>query len=480
MQRGGGGSPPDESGGTLAGWWPVVAIALAVFMLLLQATVVSVALPAIQKDLGASQTALQWVVDAYALTLAALQLTGGSAGDRFGHRTVFITGVALFAVASLASGLAPSVSVLIGAIAVQGMGGALMFSTTLALIARYYRGSSRGTAFAIRGTVAGVAAAAGPLLGGVITTGLGWRWIFFLNLPVAALTVAIAAATLRREASTDCGRRLDLGGAVTFSATLLLLVLALLRGNDAGWRSTQVAGLFVAAAVGLIVFVVIEHHRSGPMLDLSLFHRREFTGAQVAAVAAQGSLFPLYLYLSLYLQGPLGFSALQTGLRFLPITIPILLVGATVGTLMDRFPTHRLIGAGLVVIAVGLLLMHRLGATSHWTALLPGFIVAGVGVGLTLPPLGALAVSVVEPDRVGMASGINNTFQQVGFSTGVAGYGAVFAHQISASLAQATPSAHILTQAYAAGLNPLFLIAAVVAMLGAVLTLGLNRTGHRR
>lgn len=464
-------APLERNAGPLAGWWPVVAVALAVFMLLLQATVVSVALPAIHRDLGGDQTTLQWVVDGYALTLAALQLIGGSAGDRFGHRTVFVTGVTLFAVASLASGLAPTTGVLVGAVAVQGAGGALMFATTLALIARYYPGPSRGTAFAIRGTVAGVAAAAGPLLGGAITTGLGWRWIFFLNLPIAAVTVVLAAVSLRHEARPDRGQRLDLGGAAALSAALVLLVLALLRGNDAGWDSAQVLLLFAGAVVGLVAFVLVEHRHPAPLLDLALFRRRRFTGAQVAAVAAQGSLFPLYVYLSLWFQGPLGYSALQTGLRFLLITAPILLVGALVGILMDRFGVARLVAAGLVVLGAGLLLLCRLGPTTGWTALVPGFLVVGVGVGLTLPPLGALAVSVVEPSRVGMASGVNNTFQQIGFSTGIAGYGAVFAHQLGA--------AHGGSAGYVAGLDRLFLIAGTVALLGALLTALLSR-GTRR
>ncbi|WUJ75593.1 MFS transporter [Kribbella soli] len=455
---------PDETTGAVGGWLPVVAIALAVFMLLLQATVVSVALPAIQKDLAAGRTALQWVIDGYALTLAALQLVGGSAGDRFGHRNVFITGVAVFASASLVSGFAPSVTVLIGAVAVQGVGGALMFSTTLALIAHYYRGSSRGTAFAIRGTVAGVAAAAGPLLGGVVTTWLGWRWIFWLNVPVAAATVAIAVVSLRHEGDRERGRRLDIGGALSFSATLLLLVFALLRGNDAGWTSKPVLGLFAGAIVGLIAFLVIEHRTSDPMLDLTLFRRREFTGAQVAALAAQGSLFPLYIFLSLYFQGSLGYTPLQTGVRFLVITVPILLVGATVGALMDKVPVHRLVATGLLLMAAGLLLMHRLNPTSTWTALIPGFLVAGIGVGFALPPLGALAISVADPTHAGMASGINNTFQQVGFTLGLATYGALYAHQPTPTTA----------------LNHLFTTAASVALLGALLTLTLNRTGQAK
>jgi predicted MFS family arabinose efflux permease len=255
------------------------------------------------------------------------------------------------------------------------------------------------------------------------------------------------------------------------STALVLLVLALLRGNDAGWDSAQVLLLFAGAVVGLVTFVLVEHRHPAPLLDLALFRRRRFTGAQVAALAAQGSLFPLYVYLSLWFQGPLGYSALQTGLRFLLITAPILLVGALVGTLMDRFGVARLVAAGLVVLGAGLLLLCRLGPTTGWTALVPGFLVVGVGVGLTLPPLGALAVSVVEPSRVGMASGVNNTFQQIGFSTGIAGYGAVFAHQLGA--------AHGGSAGYVAGLDRLFLIAGTVALLGALLTALLSR-GTRR
>jgi EmrB/QacA subfamily drug resistance transporter len=489
------------------GWWPLVAVCLAVFLLLLDVTRVTVALPQIGRDLGVQLEGLQWVVNGYALSLAALQLTAGSLGDRLGTRNVFVAGLVVFAVGSLACGLSGTAWALIAARVVQGVGGAIMFSTSLAIVGECYRGSARGLAFGIRGGIAGVAVSLGPLLGGVLTSGLGWRWNFFLNLPIAAVAVAIALAKLPRPARPAAGRRLDVAGPVVFCAALVLLVSALLQANDRGWTSPPILGGFAAGALLLVVFVFVERRHPDPMLDVSLFRDRSFTGAQLAALAAQGSLFPLFVFLPLYLQNLLGFSALEAGLRLLPITIPVLLVGPVAGQLSDRFAPRNLLALGLVVTGAGLFLMRALGPSSGWTTLLPGFVAAGAGIGCALPPLAQLAVSVAGPSRIGMASGTNNTFQQLGLVAGISAYFAIFQHHIATRLAQSAPPeadtpalagavaagairpvlaqlppgiarafGRLAREAFVGGLDALFLVGACVALAGAVLTVALIRS----
>jgi EmrB/QacA subfamily drug resistance transporter len=445
------------------GWWPLVAIVLAVSMLMLDATVVTVALPDMQRDLGASLTDLQWVMNAYTLAMAAFQLTAGSLADRLGRRRMFTIGVALFAVSSLVCGLAPSAGMLITARVVQGLAGAVMFATTLALIAQCYQGRARGIAFGVRGTVAGVAVVAGPLVGGALVASLNWRWIFLVNLPVAALTLAIAWRRLPRREELHRGRRLDTGGPVILAATLVLLVFALLRGNDDGWASTRVLLMFATAAVGLIAFLILEHRHPNPMLDLTLFRGRTFVGTQLGSLTVQGSLFALFVYLSLYFQDHLGYSALQAGLSFLPVVAPILVAGALAGAFMDRLPARMLVAGGLALLSIGLVLMHGLTPDSNWVHLTVGMVMAGFACGIILPVLGSLAVDVADQRRLGMASGVNNTVLQIGFAVGIAVYGAVLGHQAPTN------------QGFVTGLNQLFLIAAAVAALGALLTLTLIR-----
>jgi EmrB/QacA subfamily drug resistance transporter len=407
-------------------WWTLLAVTVATFMLLLDITVVNVALPSIREDLGASFTDLQWVVDAYALTLAALVLTAGSLADRLGRRRVFAVGLGIFSLASLLCGLSPDPTFLNLSRALQGVGGAIMFAVSLALVAQEFpAGRERGTAMGIYGASIGVAVAVGPLVGGALTDGLGWQSIFYLNVPIGLAAIAITYLKLR-ETRDPNATRIDWAGVATFSAALFVLVLALVRGNDEGWGSTLIVSLFAGAAVLMGAFTAIESRVSEPMLPLGLFKRPSFTGVQLAAFAVSASAFALFLYLTLYLQNYLGYSPLQAGLRYLPVTVVSFFAAPISGMLLSRVPARFLMSASLAVAGAGLMLMSGVQASDGWTTLLGGFLLLGAGVGFLNPVIADVALSVVPKERSGMAAGINDTFRQVGVAVGVAVWGAIF------------------------------------------------------
>src|SRR6266511_3384942 len=407
-------------------WWTLLAVSVATFMLLLDITVVNVALPSIRQDLGASFTDLQWVVDAYALTLAALVLPAGSLADRLGRRRLFAAGLAIFSLASLLCALAPDPTLLSLARALQGVGGAVLFAVSLALVAQEFpAGRQRGTAMGLYGATIGMAVAIGPLVGGALTDGLGWASIFYLNVPVGSAALAVTQLKLR-ESRDPHATRIDWPGVATFSGALFLLVLALVRGNDEGWGSALIVTLLAASAAMLVAFIAVERRVAEPMLPLGLFKIRSFTGVQLAAFAVSGSLFALFLYLTLYLQNYLGYSPLEAGVRYLPITLLSFFVAPIAGSLLSRVPARVMLSIGLGLTGIGLLLMSGLEAGSEWTTLLGGFLVAGAGVGLLNPVIADVALSVVPKERSGMAAGINDTFRQVGVAVGVAVWGAIF------------------------------------------------------
>jgi len=425
-------------------WWTLIVVSVATFMLLLDITVVNTALPSIEEDLGASFSDLQWVIDAYALSLAALVLTAGSLADRLGRRRMFAAGLVIFSVASLLCGLATDPTFLNLARALQGVGGAVMFAVSLALIAQEFpAGRERGTAMGVYGATIGVAVAIGPLVGGALTDSLGWESVFFINVPIGI--AAVAATFLRlRESRDPNATRVDWAGVATFSTALFLLVLALVRGNDEGWASTLIVSLFAGAGVLMAAFFAIERRVKEPMLPLALFKQRSFTGVQIAAFAVSGSMFALFLYLTLYLQNYLGHSPLEAGLRYLPITLASFIVAPIAGALLSRVPARVMMSVGLAAAGIGLLLMSGIDAGDEWTTLLGGFLVAGGGIGLLNPVIADVAVSVVPKEQSGMASGINDTFRQVGVAVGIAAWGAIFvgrgADRVS-ELAAGTPAA---------------------------------------
>jgi EmrB/QacA subfamily drug resistance transporter len=478
-------------------WWTLVLISVATFMLLLDITVVNVALPDIQRELGASLSSLQWVVDAYTLTLAAFLLTAGSIGDRLGRRRVFSIGFGIFTVASLLCGIAGDPTLLNLARGLQGVGGAAMFATALALIGQEFQGKDRATAFGVWGATVGGAVAIGPLVGGIITEHLGWEWVFFVNVPIGITAIVLTERKIANVAAQDPAP-IDLPGLFTFSAALFLLIFGLIRGNPEGWGSPLILACLGGAAVLMAAFVAVEARSRHPMLDLTLFRKPAFNGVSAVAFALSAGMFAMFLYLTIYIQGVLGYSPLEAGLRFLPLTVLSFIASPIAGTLSHRIPIRVLLGVGLGLVGVGLLLMRGVSPDSSWTALLAGFLVAGVGIGITNPGIGQAAIAVVPVEKSGMGAGINTTFRQVGIATGVAALGAIFQSRVESKLSALLPNApaglgelvasggskaaaavappgsraevvHASNVAFTTGFNEILLIAGILSLLGAAL-----------
>jgi EmrB/QacA subfamily drug resistance transporter len=442
-------------------------------MLLLDITIVNVALPDIQKALKASFSDLQWVVDAYALALATCVLTAGALADLFGRKRLFLLGIVLFTAASAACGAAFDPLFLIVARGVQGIGGAMMFATALALLSQEFHGRERGTAFGLWGAVIGAAVAIGPLAGGMLTSWISWRWIFFVNIPIGVVAVALGMRQLH-ESSDPEHSRLDPLGLVTLTAGLFCLILALIEGNGHGWTSAFILALLAAAVVLLAAFVATQAREGNTMVDLTLFGRPAFVGAQTTAFAISSSMFAMFLYLTLYLQDILGLSPLQTGLRFLPLSVVSFFAAPLAGRLSGTLPIRALLGSGLALNALAMWLMSRVSTESHWTVLLPGFIVGGIGIGFVNAPLATTAVSTVRVERAGMASGLNNTFRQVGIATGIAALGAIF-ESVTGTGSGGVSYGPAAKAAFVHGLHDILLVGAGVAAVGAVLAFALVR-----
>jgi EmrB/QacA subfamily drug resistance transporter len=486
-------------------WWTLVLISIATFMLLLDITVVNVALPDIQRELGAGLSSLQWVVDAYALTLAAFLLTAGSLGDRLGRRRVFTIGFALFTFASFLCGIAGDPTLLNLARGLQGVGGAGMFATSLALIGQEFHGKDRATAFGVWGATIGGAVAIGPLVGGVITEHLGWEWIFFVNIPIGLVAILLTERKIVNVVAAD-PEPIDVPGVITFSLALFLLIFGLIRGNPEGWGSPLILGCLGGAVALLAAFVAIEARSDHPMLDLTLFRKPAFNGVSAVAFGLSAGMFAMFLYLTIYMQGVLDYSPLEAGLRFLPLTVLSFIASPIAGSLSHRIPIRVLLGLGLSLVGVGLLLMHGVSADSEWTTLLVGFLIAGVGIGVTNPGIGQAAIAVVPVEKSGMGSGINTTFRQVGIATGVAALGAIFQSRVDSKLSQLLPNApdglgelvasggsraaaavappgqradivQASNEAFVSGFNEIILIAAVLSFIGAALGFLLVRAG---
>jgi EmrB/QacA subfamily drug resistance transporter len=417
--------------------WTLAGVLVATFMLLVDITIVNVALPSLQRDLHAQLSELQWVVDAYAVALAGMTLATGALADRWGRRLVFATGVGVFTVASLACGLAQTPLILELARGVQGIGGAAMFATSLALIAQEFEGPARGSAIALWGATVGGAVAIGPLMGGIVVEWLDWRWIFFVNVPIGAFALLVAVARMG-EARPGSAGRLDVGGLVTFSAALFLLTYGLVRGNASGWTSGPIVGSLVGAALLLAAFVLVELRHPNPTFDLSLFRRPAFGGVSLAVLALAAGMFANFFFLALYLQDLLGYSPLQAGLRTLPATGFVFLTPLVLRRLGVAVFGWIPVAVGLALVTGGLYALHTVGPSARWTALLPGLVLCGLGIGLANPAIASGALAVVEPARAGMASGINNTLRMTGVATGIAALGVVFQHRIAAGLGDRT------------------------------------------
>jgi EmrB/QacA subfamily drug resistance transporter len=452
--------------------WTLAVVSIATAMLMLDIAVVNTALPRIGEDLGAGLSGLQWVVDAYTLALASAVLTAGALADRLGRRRVFAVGLVVFTVSSLVAAMAGSIEMLNTARAVQGVGGAILFAVSLALLAHAFPGQrERAGALAVYGATIGASFAVGPLVGGLLTSGIDWQWVFLINIPIGiyALWVTLSKVEESRDSSP---RRIDWLGQVTLTAGLGLLVLGLLRRNEDGWTSTPIVAELGGALALLAAFVLIESRVREPMLPLGLFRRPSFTGAQIAAFSISASMFAVYIYLTLYLQGVLGLSAVEAGLTMLPGTILNFAVAGATAQIMERgVRPGALVSAGLALTAAGMMLMTLAGVESSWVTMLPGMLVGMTGVGLFNPAVIAIALDGIPEAQSGLAAGVNDTARQAGIAVGVAGLGALIP---AGSALGGSPTE------YVNGLHDALLAGAGLAAVGAVATALLFGLGRSR
>jgi EmrB/QacA subfamily drug resistance transporter len=452
-------------------WVTLAAVSFGLFMIMLDNTVVNVALPTMEKDLHVTLASLEWVVIAYALTFAALLITGGKLADFYGRRRIFVVGLAVFTLSSLACGLAPSAGFLIGARAVQGVGAALMNPATLSIIVATFPPRQRGQAIGIWAGVSALALAIGPLGGGLIVEYLNWNWIFFVNVPVGILAIVVSQFAIRESRDTSHEQSIDVPGLLSSAGFLFSLSYALVEGNSHGWASAEILGLFAAAAALLVAFIVVEKRQRLAMLDLSLFKIGAFTGANVVAMLVSLSMFGVFFFVSLYIQNILGYSATQAGAAFLPMVLLIILIAPLSGRLSDRIGSRWLMGGGMTLVGLSLLFYERVTVHSDFWTLLPSMILGGVGMAMTMSPMTSAAMGAVPVDKAGVGSGVLNSFRQVGGSLGIAIMGAIVA-----SYLHHPPRSPLAAQDYVNGLHAGFAVGAGITFAAAIVAVVTVRT----
>ena len=406
-------------------WWTLGAMCFALFMVMLDNTVVNVSLPSIQRDLHASLSALEWTVNAYTLTFAVLMVTGGRLGDIFGRRRMFLFGVVVFGISSAAIGFAPNDTTLVAFRAVQGIGAAFMMPATLSIITQAFPPHQRGMAIGTWAGVSAMALAIGPVLGGFLTQSVSWRAIFFINPPIAVGAVAVTLFATRESRDETVGRGVDFPGIAAITVGLTALVLALVEGNRWHWGSTRVIALFAISLIALAAFVPIERRIKAPMVDFSFFRSRSFLGANLVAFFVTFAMLAQFFFLALYMQNILHYSPLQAGVRFLPATVVIIVMGPLAGRLTDRIGPRPLMTLGLVIVAGALFIQSRLTIHSGYGLLLPGFVMMGLGMGLVMSPMSTAAMNAVDRTKAGVASGVLSMSRMVGGTFGVAVMGAL-------------------------------------------------------
>ena len=443
-------------------WWTLGALAFALFMIMLDNTVVNVALPSIQRDLGIGLSELEWTVNAYALTFAVLMLSGGKLADFFGRKRVFLIGLAVFTLSSLFCGLATSGDTLIGARTAQGVGAALMLPATLSIISATFPPHQRGMAIGIWAGVSAMALAIGPLIGGLITEHIDWSWIFFVNVPIGVLGLIVGWLVIRESRDTSSDQRLDIPGLLASGISLVGLTFALIEANSYGWTDPVIIGLFVTSAVAMAAFILLERHQRSPMLDLTLFRSSTFAGANVVALLVTLAMFGVFFFMSIYMQNILGYSATKTGAAFLPMTILIILIAPIAGKSSDRIGSRALMTAGMLCLATSLAIFSRLGLDSTFWDILPGLIVGGFGMALVMTPMTAAALGSVPVEKSGVGSGVLNTFRQVGGALGIAVMGAIVASYVDLGSGRPNPADFI------DGFQVALRVSAVFALIGAV------------
>ena len=478
-------------------WGPLTAVSLGTFMLLVDVNIVTVAMPDMATSLKASFSSLQWVMDVYALVLAALLLGAGGLADLFGRRVVYVAGLVTFAASSLACGLAPNAGALIAARGVQGAGAAMMFATTVALVNASYSGRDRGVAFGVWGSVSGAASGIGPILGGLLTEQFGWRSTFLVNLPVSVVAVALTLRVVT-ESRNPAARRIDLPGMALFAAAAGAAVYGLTRAGEDGWASPAALGMFAVGAAALAAFVAVEFRSPHPILDLRLFRSPSFTGIMIASLAMSGAAFAYLMYTSLWLQSVQGLGAIEAGLVILPIPAVSFVVSWLSGRHLHAVSPRWTVGLGMLLIGGGVMAQAVLTQRSGWSAVIPGFAIVGAGVGVVMPNVTAAGMASVSPERGGMAAGAISTCRQLGFAACVAVFGTVFRTTLEGSLDDKVPdpdatttaltsgkAAQVMAQspdlsstvhaAFASGLNATFLTAGALGLAAAAAALILIR-----
>jgi len=451
-------------------WWTLGAVAFGLFMIMLDNTVVFVALSSIQSDLRISQSELEWVVSGYALTFAVLMLTGGKLADLLGRRRIFIVGLAIFTASSLACGLATSAGILIGARVVQGAGAALMNPATLSIIVATFPPRQRGTAIGIWVGVSAMALAIGPLIGGVLTEQINWSWIFFINVPVGIAGIVVSRLVITESRDESKEQRLDLPGLIASAVGLFGLTYALIEGNNYGWSSARILGSIAVGVVALGVFVLLELHQRVPMLDLSLFKNSTFAGANVTMLLVALAMFGVFFFNSLFLGQILGYSPIQTGATFLPMTVLIVFVAPLAGRFSDKIGSRWLMGAGLVLLSGSLLAFSTLDASAGFWNIVPGLVLGGFGMSLAMTPTTAAAMSSVPVDKAGVGSAVLNSMRQVGGSLGIALMGAIVAASVSVD-----PRNPGYSDQFVEGYHNALHVAAAIAIVGAIVAVATVR-----
>jgi len=451
-------------------WWTLGAVAFSLFMIMLDNTIVNVALPSIGRGLKVGISELEWVVNGYTLTFAVLMLTGGRLADLYGRRLVFSSGLAVFTLSSLACGLAPNIATLIAARSFQGAGGALMMPATLSIISASFPAEERGTAIGIWAGVSGSALAIGPLVGGLLTQHVGWSWIFFVNVPVGAAALVASFFLIPESRGGDAGQRPDLTGLVASGGGLLALTYALIEANKHGWTSTMILALFAAAVLLLAAFVAVERHGRQPMLDIGLFGKRTFAGANIAALLVSLAMFGIFFFVSLYMQNILGYSPVHAGKIFLPMTVLTVVSAPLAGKATDIFGPRWPISTGMLLLAIALSMFSRLGVHSGFYDLLPAMLVGGVGMGIAMGPMTTAALSAVSVSEAGVAAGVVNTSRQVGGTLGIAVMGAIVAARESVP-----PTDPRFAAQFMQGFHDALLAGAAIALAGAILSAALVR-----
>jgi EmrB/QacA subfamily drug resistance transporter len=451
-------------------WWTLGAVAFGLFMIMLDNTVVFVALTSIQSDLHISTSELEWVVNGYALTFAALILTGGKLADLLGRRRIFIVGLTIFTASSLACGLATGAAFLIGARIVQGVGAALMNPATLSIITATFPPRQRGTAIGIWVGVSAMALAIGPLIGGILTEQINWSWIFFINVPVGIAGIIVSRLAIDESRDESEEQRLDLPGLLSSGIGLFALTYGLIESNNYGWGSTRILASFAVAVVALAAFVLLEMHQRVPMLDLTLFKNSTFTGANTTMLLVALAMFGVFFFNSLYLGQVLHYSPIQTGATFLPLTILIVFVAPIAGRFSDKIGSRWLMGAGLILLSGSLLAFSRLGVDSNFWDILPGLILGGFGMSLAMTPTTAAAMGSVPVDKAGVGSAVLNTARQIGGSLGIALMGAIVAASVSVP-----PTSPAFADQFVEGYHNALHVAAGIALVGAVVAVATVR-----